>query len=143
MFGGYFLQVKNSFGKIDKSLIRSIGFGVIIGSFIIALLLFLCTLLFVISGKYPETIIEYIALVFLAIGGFIGGNVAGRIYKKSGIVIGGIVGLILFIIIILSGLSSNFFSISIFTLYKFIILLGVSVLGGIVGVNKKDKIRIK
>ena len=63
--------------------------------------------------------------------------------KKSGIVIGGIVGLILFIIIILSGLSSNFFSISIFTLYKFIILLGLSVLGGIVGVNKKDKIRIK
>ncbi|MGN1138004.1 MAG: TIGR04086 family membrane protein [Ruminococcus sp.] len=137
------MQVKSNINIINKHFIRSMVFGVVISSVTIALLLFICTFLFVISGKYPESIIEYIALVFLAVGGFVGGNAGGRIYKSNGIFVGGIIGIIMFLIIILSGLISNFASLSIFTLYKFIILIVTSALGGIVGVNKKDKIHIK
>ncbi|MGN1130396.1 MAG: TIGR04086 family membrane protein [Ruminococcus sp.] len=137
------MQVKSNINTINKHFIRSIVFGVVISSVTIALLLFISTFLFVISGKYPESIIEYITLVFLAVGGFVGGNVGGRIYKSNGIFVGGIIGIIMFLIIILSGLISNFASLSIFTLYKFIILVAISALGGIVGVNKKDKIHIK
>lgn len=137
------MQVKSNINIINKHFIRSIILGVIISSVTIALMLFICTLLFVISGKYPESIIEYITLVFLALGGFVGGNAGGKIYKSNGIFIGGIIGIIMFIIIILSGFISNFASLSIFTLYKFIILVVMSAIGGIVGVNKKDKIHIK
>ena len=127
---------------IDKKIITSLLFGVITGLAVITVLTLLTSFVFMISGKYPADITKYIVLVFLLAGGLAGGYVCVRINKSSGLALGSVTGLIIFLIILIIGLCSSTGTITIQTLYKFIVLVLFSALGGVLGANKKNNIKI-
>lgn len=137
------MQNKGVENFINKKSVRAILFGVASGIISIIILFLIVGFAVTKLDSYPASIIDYVILGILIIGGFIAGNVTGRIYKSSGILYGAVTGIVLFLIILLAGISSIANGATLFTLYKLAILVVSSALGGILGVNKKDKIHIK
>lgn len=133
-------RVKNNI--IDKKLLRCLIIGILCGIAVTAILTVICSFVIMISGKYPADAISFISLAFLGIGGLAGGYIAARLNKNSGLIVGGLTGFIIFLIILIAGLSSSFGTVTLFTLYKLIVLVIFSMLGGILGVNKQKKIKI-
>ncbi|MBR1731728.1 MAG: TIGR04086 family membrane protein [Ruminococcus sp.] len=127
---------------IDKKLLKSLIFGVLCGIAAITILTLLLSFVLVISGEYPTDIINYISLAFLLVGGLVGGYIAARLNKGAGLIVGAFTGFIIFVIILLVGLSQSAGTITLFTLYKLLVLVIFAALGGILGVNKKNKIKI-
>lgn len=123
--------------------IKGVILGVIFGSLSVIALLGITAVVFLKSGKLPAEIIEYILLALDAIGGFIGGYIATRTTKSGGMIWGAITGLCLFIIVLVAGLATSPETVTLSTLYKAIVLVITGIIGGIKGVNRKDKIRIK
>lgn len=137
------LNLNNNALSIDKKFIRSIIVGTILSVITIILMIMISSLLFVMSGKYPGEFLNYIMLGILGVGGLLGGYISARLNKLSGLITGLITGLCIYIIILISGLATNFGTVTIFTLYKLIVLDLTGALGGIFGVNKKEKLHIK
>ena len=129
--------------KIDKKLIKSTVFGVIIGCLVTMIITLIAAVVFLKSGKMPGDILGYITLAFLGIGSLAGGYVSARIYKSSGIMCGAAVGVPMFIITFVVGMTSFSGNIGIMLLLKFAVIMLAAIIGGILGVNKKDRIRIK
>ena len=127
---------------IDKKLLKSLIIGVLCGIATVTILIMLLSFVLLISGKYPTDIISYISLAFLLIGGLVGGYFAARLNKSSGLAVGALTGFIIFLIILIVGLSQSSGTITLFTLYKLLVLVIFSALGGILGVNKQNKIKI-
>lgn len=82
-------------------------------------------------------------LIIDAIGALVGGYVSARINKSQGLMLGMINGFIIFLSLLIGGFSISSGNITIITLLKAIILLVFSSVGGIKGVNTKEKIKIK
>lgn len=136
MFGGFFMDFFN------KRLIKSVLFGIIITAASAALLMIIVSLILFKSGNYPKDYLIYISVLILAVSGFLGGYISGRIGKQSGMIIGAISGGVLFLVLTIAGLITSPSTITLNTLYKLIALVAFSALGGIIGVNKGNKIKI-
>lgn len=136
--------MKNSAAKSEISAkIRGVVLGAVMGSLIIVALISLSAIVFVKSGILPGDYIIYILLLIDLIGSFIGGFMAGSLIKSRGMMWGAFTGFILFLIVFASGMAVNDSTITLATLYKLIVLVLSGLIGGIKGVNKKEKIRIK
>lgn len=135
--------VSSKFDSINKKAVKAVFFGAVVGTLITIIITILASLLIIAIGKLPEGLLEYISLGILALGGFIGGYIAGRIYKKNGIFIGLATGLFMYIIVFIAGISSISGGFTIFSLLKLIVLLFFSIVSAILAVNKKEKIRYK
>lgn len=77
------------------------------------------------------------------ISAFMGGYIAARINKEKGMVCGAIVGGILFICVLAGGLISGCQEVTFRTAISLGVLLIFGALGGIKGVNRKARIKIK
>lgn len=77
--------------------------------------------------------------VAVALGAFANAYFLSRKKKSKGYALGGLVGLITFIVVTLIGLIINDGGITINTLFHLIIIMLSSITGGILGVNKKSK----
>lgn len=132
----------NKFKLFDKKLLKSIIIGVLCSFALITILTLICSLVITITGKYPNGVIEYISLAFIGIGGLLGGYISARLNKSAGLAVGALTGLIVFIIILIVGLSQSVGTITILTIYKLLVTVVFSALGGVLGVNKKNKIKI-
>jgi putative membrane protein (TIGR04086 family) len=128
--------------KINKKAVKSVLFGVLLGSLITVLMMLVASLIIVMGGKLPTDMLPYLTLFFLAVGSFSGGFASARLYKSAGILIGAATGLVILIAVILSGAESFSEGVSFFTLYKALCALVASALGGVVGVNRREKIKI-
>ena len=135
--------LNNSVGTINKKLIKALFFGVVVGSLIITILLIISSIIILQTGILPADILEYIILAFIGVGSLIGGFTAGRIYRMNGIIIGSVTGFIMFLILFLSGISDIKDGLSIMTLLKLVVTIVPGILGGILGVNKKERIKFK
>ncbi len=135
--------INNNIDGINKKLLKAIFFGVFIGSLIITILMIAASAIFLQTGILPSDILNYIILAFIGVGCLIGGYISGRIYRKNGIIVGSITGFVCFLILFLSGVSKITDGIGIMTLLKFICTVVPALLGGILGVNKKEKIKFK
>lgn len=123
--------------------LKSLLLGAVCGALSSAGLTALCALCLSKMGTLPRESLWIIVIVMLAIGGFTGGYISARSFKANGLLMGAGVGLLLFIILAAgkacttdSGLSTHF-------IYKACALIGGGALGGIIGVNKKERIKIK
>lgn len=132
-----------SSGFINKKAVKAIVPGAVIGILFTILITVLCSLAITFIGKLPDNALYYITLGILALGSFIGGYISARIYKSAGIIIGVFTGLIIFLIVFLAGINSIYSGVSLFTLFKFLVIIVFSVIGAIMGVNKKEKLRYK
>ncbi|MDR0914280.1 MAG: TIGR04086 family membrane protein [Oscillospiraceae bacterium] len=128
----------------DKStIIKGVVFGTVLGALLIALLLCLSAIAFLSTGALPENIIAYMIVAFNAAGAFFGGYVATRVIKQNGMVWGLCVGGVLLVVCIIGGIFVSGASVSTLILYKAAAFVLFGVIGGVKGVNHKDKIKIK
>ena len=119
--------------SLNKRLLKSIIIGTLCAAAAITVLLLLCALLFSASGFYPDEALGYIDLGFIAAGSLLGGFIASRLNRRSGLLTGVITGLCVFVIILLTGLWNG---ISIFAVYKLLAAVVGGALGGILGIKK-------
>ncbi len=106
-----------------------------------------CILLFVLTafaltkaGYIPDGIISTVTTVLSAVSCFIGGFISGRIIKKTGIAVGAATGFLLFFIQLSVSLISGEFSPTVLIFIKAAAMILSGTIGGIFGVNKKEKI---
>ena len=129
--------------SLNKSFIKALIVGSVVSLCIIVVLLCIMTAVLLGVSMLPYEYLSYIMLIFDAIAVFMGSYVAARINKESGLFIGLLNGGIVFIAILISGFCVSPETLSIVTLLKAVIILVFSSLGGIKGVNTKEKIHIR
>jgi len=131
------------FNNQNSDLLKSLIIGVVSAVTIIAILMCILCVVFLATPLPPHNYLQYIMLAIDAIAVYFGSYIAARINKSKGLIVGISVGAIILISLIASGFMVQNGTITITTLLKAIIILIFSALGGIKGVNIKEKIRIK
>lgn len=104
-------------------------------------MLFLC-LIMTMSGALFDGILKYLTLIPLAVGGYTGGFCSGRINKEKGMMLGAASGFIVFIAMIIISFSIQSTDITYMLILKAIAVILFSAIGGVKGINKKEKFRI-
>ncbi len=132
-----------SFDNTKREFIKSLIIGVISSVAFIIVLTCILSVIMLISSVLPYEYIDYIMLVIDAIGVLLGGYIAARINKSQGLYLGLLNGAVIFLALIISGLCVSNATLTVITLLKAFIILIFSAIGGIKGVNTKEKIRIK
>ncbi len=107
---------------------------IFIAVFVVAAFIFALVLYFL-EGGYELS--PLFATLSLAIGGFASSFFLGNHKGEKGILLGGAVALVVFIITALITLLVNRGAVSIHLLLRFVIILLSSLIGAIIGVNKK------
>ncbi len=125
------------------SLVRPYIFGVMAAAIINIIIIALSALLLSSSKIFSQEMILGIVIAADIISAFSGGYIAARIKKEKGIICGAVVGGILFLIVITGGLISGCEEVTFRTLISFGVLLIFGALGGIKGVNRKSRIKVK
>jgi putative membrane protein (TIGR04086 family) len=105
-------------------------------SSILAIFIF-AFVMYLLEGGYEYSPIY--ATVSVAFGGFVASFYLGLKLQKNGILIGLSVGGIIFLVVTLLALIINSGAVSIHLLLRLIILILSSVIGGILGVNRKSE----
>lgn len=89
-----------------------------------------------------EDTVLIFAILSMSIGVFFGGFFGAKFYKKKGYLIGGLNGFFFFLIITLISLILNNSPITVISLFKLILFVISSIIGGIIGVNTSRKRKI-
>ncbi|MBQ4105325.1 MAG: TIGR04086 family membrane protein [Clostridia bacterium] len=136
--------IKSSFSQTGTALyIRALLLGTLSGVATIALLLCIATGVLMISGTLPQKYLVWIAIALCGVATLISGYITSRIIKSNGMLTGAISGIIMFLILLFAGFAGSEETLTYITLIKLFAFVICGALGGIKGVNKKEKIRIK
>lgn len=125
------------YGTIIRA-IRQIGFGVVAGGCICAVLLLLFAFLFLKMKQVPVVALSPISIGISALGAFIAGLVAGKLSHQRGLLYGSIAGLVLFLLFLISNLSSGT-PLSWVAFARMGVMVLAGAIGGLLAVNKKRK----
>lgn len=134
--------------KINMNGTENSGFikSVIAGATINILIIFICTLVLSLImnllGNLFEDFAGYIMLLPLVIGGYTGGFIGARINKTRGMFVGALCSASVFILMLIIGFCANSAEITYMLILKAVALILPSVIGGIKGVNKKEKFKV-
>lgn len=134
----YTISIKNIF-----SYLRPYVLGVLSAAIINIAIIALSAFLLSSSKVFSEEIVLGVIIAADVIGAFIGGYIAARIKKEKGIVCGAVIGCTLFIIVLIGAMISGLDEITYRTVISFGVLMIFGALGGIKGVNRKTRIKIK
>ena len=121
----------------DISKPKIIGFGVIISALISIAFIFVFALVLTTTNLNPQMALP-LSSVSLGIGSFFGGKYSAKKIGEKGYLWGLIIGLLTFFINLLVSLIFNASEITLFSFIRFIIILIMSMLGGIIGINSKS-----
>ncbi len=124
--------------KIFKGLIIGVG----VSAAVCAVLMCIASLALNMIKGIPYGILDYITVGIAGISVLIGSYIASAIAKSRGLIVGLAAGAILFLFTLAAGLSREGNDISVLTAIRAAVLLLLGALGGIKGVNRKEKIRI-
>ncbi len=120
--------------------------AVIIGTFVNGIVTIAFTVILAmflnVAGNLFESIAGYIMLLPLIAGGYSGGYTSARVNKSNGLLLGVLSGIAVLIISLIIGFSVYNTDITYMLLLKALSILLPSALGGIKGVNKKEKFKI-
>ena len=126
---------------------KRIGKAVLIGILVtcVVTLLLTCIFGFVLkmTSGIPYGVIDYVMIGVTGIAVFLGAYIACVIVKSKGLVIGAAIGAVSLLILICCGFGFSDSSIGLSTLIKSVVMLLCGIVGGILGVNKKEKVCIK
>ena len=121
--------------------------AVLIGTAISLLLTIMLTCVFAFIIKLmpvvPYGIIDYVLIGLSGLSILIGSYTASVMTKSKGMMIGSLCALIVFVVLTISGMSIPDNDIGILTVIRVVAYLVCGVVGGIAGVNRKEKVRIK
>lgn len=133
----------SDFNHDNQRIVKSVAVGVF-GSLILSLLL-TCLFGFMLKmmPSIPYGIIDYVMIGIEGFSVFIGAYIACVIARCKGLIIGALCGAISLLIVFACGLSIAKNDIGILTIIRVLVMLLCGVIGGIAGVNRKEKVRIK
>lgn len=121
--------------------------AVLIGIIVSLVLCVLLTCIFALVVKFmsgvPYGIIDYVMIGVEGLSVLIGAYIASAIAKNSGLIIGLICAGISLVILFACGMSISGNDIGILTIIRIAAVLICGIAGGIVGVNRKEKVHIK
>lgn len=121
--------------------------AVLIGTITSVILTVLLTCVFAFVVKLmpvvPYGIIDYVLIGLEGLSVLIGAYIASSITKSKGLMIGAICAITMFVILTISGMSIPNNDIGVLTVIRVTALLVCGVIGGIAGVNRKEKVHIK
>lgn len=123
------------------TILRSLILGAAVGCTVCALLLSLCAMLLVKAGTLPVEALPVITTGIGGIGAFFSGYFTVKLYRKRGLLLGVIAGTLLFLIIFVTGLISDSDKELTEHLVKLVVFGIMGSIGGVVRVNKKQKVR--
>lgn len=126
-----------------KLLVKAVLFGTVCGLMVSIILLCICTSVILSIGLLPTDITNYIMLAILSAGAFFGGFICARITKSAGLVVGMVTGFTIFLLVTIIGIIKSTDAVSAVTLIRFVLTVIIGGSGGIIGVNKKEKLKIK
>lgn len=126
-----------------KLVVKAVLFGILCAMLISIAILCVFSAVVLSSGLLPSELTNIITIAALAVGTFAGGFIAARITKSAGLIVGLITGFTVFMIITVIGLIKSTESMTHLTIVRFVSTLITGAIGGIIGVNKRDKLRIK
>ena len=126
-------------GRIAKAVL--IG---VLSSVVLAVLLtcLFSVMLHMMSG-IPYDVIDYVMVAIEGFSVLIGAYIACVIVKSKGLIIGALCGAISLLIVFAVGMSMSKNNIGLLTIIRSVVMLLCGVIGGIMGVNRKEKVRIK
>ncbi len=123
--------------------VKAVIFGSLCSMLIAVVLMCVLSAVILTSGLLPSQLTSIITIVLLSLGTFAGGFIAARITKQAGLITGLLTGICVFFVVTAISLTVSNDSVTYFTLIKLAATVAASGLGGIIGVNRKEKLHIK
>ena len=126
-----------------QKLCKALGIGT--AAALAVILLALCGIsgvLMMMSGL-PTGALPYMGLIAIALGVLVGGYIAAAITGSRGLVMGLCCGAAVFVCLLIAGMSTGNFQPGTLTAAKLGVCALFGALGGIKGVNRKEKLHIK
>ncbi len=123
--------------------IKAVLIGVFVSVAVIAILMCILCAVFLSISKLPHDYLPYLLLIIDGVGVFVGAYACARITGERGLVMGLICGALVFLSLVIAGMTSGTDTIGLLTLLRAAVTLLCGTLGGIKGVNRKEKIHIK
>ena len=133
----------SSFQNDKQKLLKAVLIGLL--SAVVLTLALTCLFGFILkmTAGMPYGIIDYVMIGIEGVSVLIGAYIASVIAKSKGLIIGVICGAGSLLILFACGMSIANNDIGILTLIRSAVVLLCGVVGGIAGVNRKEKIRVK
>lgn len=128
----------------DKKLLaKAVLFSSVCGILLLVILMCLFAAVMMSSGVISADILDYCTVGMVGAATLMSGIISSRITGSAGLVVGSLTGFFIFLIITSVALIFNGEPVSIITLLKLTAAVFAGGIGGIIGVNKKEKIKIK
>lgn len=121
--------------------VRAIVIGSVTGALLSAILLGLAALGFVSAANIPQNVISPMMLALSVLGAFTAGFVTAKVSHKRGLAYGAVSGLLLFILYLVAGLVASNEPVSFTAGMRLIVMILSGAIGGLLGVNKKSKVK--
>lgn len=121
--------------------IRAIVIGSVAGALLSAILLGLSALGFVSAGNFSQNVISPMMLALSVLGALTAGFVTAKVSHKRGLAYGAVSGLLLFILYLVAGLIASKEPVSVTAVMRMIVMILSGAIGGLLGVNKKSKVK--
>lgn len=129
---------------IDKGrVVKAVAIGVLCSVVLAVLLTCLFSMMLNMMSGIPYDIIDYVMVAIEGFSVLIGAYIACVIAKSKGLIIGALCGAISLLIVFAVGMSMAKNNIGLLTVIRSAVMLLCGIIGGIMGVNRKDKVRIK
>lgn len=129
---------------IDKGrVVKAVAIGVLCSVVLAVLLTCLFSMMLNMMSGIPYGIIDYVMVAIEGFSVLIGAYIACVIAKSKGLIIGALCGAISLLIVFAVGMSMTKNNIGLLTVIRSAVMLLCGIIGGIMGVNRKDKVRIK
>ena len=133
----------SDFGKDKGHIVKAVLIGVLCSVVLSVLLTCLFSMMLNMTSGIPYEIIDYMMVAIEGFSVLIGAYIACVIVKSKGLVIGALCGAIVWVILLAVGMSIAKNNIGLLTVIRIVVLLLCGIIGGVAGVNRKDKVRIK
>jgi len=135
------VKISMNEAKTSKQL-KAVIAGTLINALITLGATIVLTLFMSIAGNLFEDFAKYLMLLPLVLGGYIGGFISARINGANGLLLGVISGAAILIILLIIGFTVYNTDITYMILLKVLCVLLPAAIGGVKGVNKKEKFKI-
>ena len=124
-----------------KKIVRGILLGCTVGIVVSNALLSLLAILFVKLGSIPLDYLPLITTFTGAIGAFTAGYSTVKLYRKRGMLMGALAGFLMFLIVLITGISKGIDNDLVSIIIKCAVFVVIGSIGGIIRVNKKQKVK--
>ena len=126
----------------NNKMLKATGIGVFLSVVFTAILSCLFALILNYLSGIPYGIIDYAAVGIEGISVFFGAYIAAAIVKFKGLIVGVLCAVTLYILTAAISLGSGSADIGVISIIRAAVLLICGIGGGILGVNKKERIKI-